>query len=249
MTRSSACATAASAPSPDQPACQADFLKLLPAIRRHARVLFRDLPAAAREEAIAEVIADAYLLYDRLDSHGKLHSAHATVLARYAIGHFREGRRVGSQSNGNDVMSGRCFRRNGVVVRSLHQRNERTGTWREIVVQDWRSTPAEIAAVRIDFADWLKTLSNRDRQIAERMATGETTANAARIFRVSRGRISQLRRVFAFYSNWQCHSFLTRFPLFSVHWAFRTPRCACRTSSERVFSLMRNREFSYNSTS
>jgi DNA-directed RNA polymerase sigma subunit (sigma70/sigma32) len=101
-------------------------------------------------------------------------------------------------------MSGRCLRRNGVVVRSLHQRNERTGTWREIAVEDRHSTPGEIAGLRIDFANWLESLSTRDRKVAERLATGETTASAARLFQVSRGRISQLRR--QFFESW--HKFV-----------------------------------------
>ena len=186
--------TAAAATSPDQPTWHAGFLKLLPAIRRHARICFRHLPVAAREEAIAEVLADAFILYARLNSLGKPHLAHATVLGRYAIGHFREGRRVGSRSNANDVMSGRCLRRNGVVVQPLHRLDHRTGTWREVLVEDRHSTPAETATIRLDFAEWLKTLSTRDRRIAETLALGETTGRVARIFRISSARVSQLRR-------------------------------------------------------
>jgi len=200
MERVCSCPTAPSSTSPDQPTWHAGFLKLLPAIRRHARVCFRHLPAAAREEAIAEVLADAVLAYVRLESLGKADLAYPGVLARYAIGHFREGRRVGGQSNANDVMSGRCLRRNRVVVQSLYRLDHHTGTWREVLVEDRHSTPAQIAAVRLDFADWLRTLSNRDRGVAEMLAAGESTASAARIFRVSRGRISQLRRELC--ENW-----------------------------------------------
>jgi hypothetical protein len=204
MTRVCACAAAASSTNPDQPAWHAGFLKLLPAIRRHARVCFRHLPAGAREEAVAEVLADSVLAYVRLESLGKTDLAYPTVLARYAIGHYREGRRVGGQSNANDVMSGRCLRRNAVVVQPLHRRDHRTGTWREVLVEDRHSTPGEIAGLRIDFADWLESLSTRDRKVAERLATGETTASAARLFQVSRGRISQLRR--QFFESW--HKFV-----------------------------------------
>ena len=54
--------------------------------------------------------------------------------------------------------------------------------------------PAETAAARIDFGDWLGTLGRRRRRIAETLAKGETTSVAAAKFRVSLGRISQLRR-------------------------------------------------------
>ncbi len=47
---------------------------------------------------------------------------------------------------------------------------------------------------RLDFADWLKSLSTRDRQLAEKLALGETTGRVARMFRISAARVSQLRR-------------------------------------------------------
>jgi hypothetical protein len=146
------------------------------------------------------VLADAFVLYTRLNARGTLHLARTTVLARYGVGHFREGRRIGSQSNAHDVMSSRRLRQNGIVVRSLRERNERTGTWREIAVEDRHSTPSEIAGLRIDFCEWLKTLSNRDRRIAETLALGETTSNVAHMFGVTAARISQLRR--QFFESW-----------------------------------------------
>jgi FixJ family two-component response regulator len=53
----------------------------------------------------------------------------------------------------------------------------------------------------LDFADWLKTLSKRDRRLAEALALGETTASAAHMFRISAGRVSQLRRELC--ANWE----------------------------------------------
>ena len=60
-------------------------------------------------------------------------------------------------------------------------------------MEDKRSGPAEIAATRIDFDAWLKTLSRRERRVAKTLAASETTAAAAKKFGVSPGRISQLR--------------------------------------------------------
>ena len=53
--------------------------------------------------------------------------------------------------------------------------------------------PAEIAACRIDFAEWLRRLTARLRKIALALAAGETTNAAARMFGVSPARISQIR--------------------------------------------------------
>jgi hypothetical protein len=47
---------------------------------------------------------------------------------------------------------------------------------------------------RIDFGDWLAGLPRRQRRIAELLATSESTSEAAETFRVSRGRVSQIRR-------------------------------------------------------
>ena len=56
------------------------------------------------------------------------------------------------------------------------------------------STPADLAAFRIDFPDWLGTLSGRDRRIVEDLAFGERTGDVAVKYGVSPSRISQMRR-------------------------------------------------------
>jgi hypothetical protein len=66
--------------------------------------------------------------------------------------------------------------------------------WQEILIPDQTCTPAELAASRIDFPRWLKTLKSRDRKIALKLAAGETTSRVSRSHRLSPGRISQLRR-------------------------------------------------------
>ena len=63
-----------------------------------------------------------------------------------------------------------------------------------MLVEDRKAGPADTAAARIDFGDWLLTLGGRRRGIAETLAEGETTSVTAAKFRVSLGRISQLRR-------------------------------------------------------
>ena len=60
-------------------------------------------------------------------------------------------------------------------------------------MEDKRATPAEIAACRIDFAEWLRRLTVRLRKIALALAAGEMTKGAAERFGLSPARISQLR--------------------------------------------------------
>jgi DNA-directed RNA polymerase specialized sigma24 family protein len=177
-------------------AWQNRFLELLPKIRRHAQIRFRAQAPELREELVQETIARALMDFLRLVQRGKEHLACASPLARFAVAQVRQGRRVGSRLNGRDVGSEYCRLRNGVRVLSLDNHDESFSGWCEALVEDKRSTPADIAAVRIDFASWLSTLPRRSRRLAERLAMGETTSGAARLFGISPGRVSQLRGEF-----------------------------------------------------
>jgi hypothetical protein len=170
------------------------FLGMLPAISEQANFAFRRLPVEAREELIQEVVAQAYSLFVRLCQRRKLALVFPTPLAQYAIKKVRAGRRLGSRSNMRDVTSPRARVAKGITIARLDRFNRRSGEWRQALVEDRTAGPAQIAETRIDFADWLKTLSTRDRQLAEKLAFGETTGCAARTFRISAGRVSQLRR-------------------------------------------------------
>lgn len=165
---------------------------MLPAIRRHAQLRFRSLPAELRAEMVQETIARALLDYLRLIERDREHLAHATPRARFAVAQVRRGRRVGCRLNVRDVSSEYCQTRKGISLHSLDTDDETSG-WREVLVEDRQAGLAEIAAVRIDFAQWLKTLPRRSRRLAQRLAAGETTSNAAQQFGISPGRVSQLR--------------------------------------------------------
>ena len=47
------------------------FLEMLPSIRRHAYIAFRHLDDEAREDAVAEVVANALVAYVRLFEQGR----------------------------------------------------------------------------------------------------------------------------------------------------------------------------------
>lgn len=98
------------------------------------------------------------------------------------------------KSNVNDISSPYAQTAKGIHVARLDHRDKDTGEWREILLECRRAEPAETAAARIDFGEWLGRLSRRRRRIAEVLASGESTNRGARRFRVSPGRISQVRR-------------------------------------------------------
>jgi hypothetical protein len=172
------------------------FLAMMPVIRRHARISFRGARAELREELVQAVIAAAVAGYARLVRHGKEDVAFPSSLARYAAAEVRAGRRVGGHSNVRDVLSAQAQSQKGFTVERLDAFDEPEDCWREILLEDKRATPAEIAACRLDFAAWLALLPRQRRELALTLASGETTSSAARRFGVTPARISQLRNWF-----------------------------------------------------
>ena len=167
---------------------------MLPAIRRHAEVSFRQLDPEACDDAVQETVANCFTAYARLVELDKEELAYPGPLAMHAVAQINVGRRVGSRWSSSDVSSPRCQQLRGVFVDRLDHFDPQEGEWEEIVVEDRRAGPSEIAAMRIDFRQWLGTLSHRDRRLAETLAAGETTQDAARMFRLTAARVSQLRR-------------------------------------------------------
>ncbi len=172
----------------------ARFVAMLPRIYGQARMAFCHIPQDAKQEMIAEVVANAFCAYLRLVERGRMDRIYPTVLAKYAIRQVRSGRRVGGQLNIHDVTSHYAQRAAGIAVEHLDQFDVEKSEWRELLLEDRRAGPAETAAARIDVASWLRSLARRQRRIAESLARGEATASVARIFGLTPGRVSQLRR-------------------------------------------------------
>jgi hypothetical protein len=171
---------------------------MLPAIMTHARITFQHCDPESRAEAIQCVVASSFVAYARLVELGKETIAYPSVLARLGCAQYRAHRRVGSRLNVGDVLSHYCQAKKNVIVERLDHFDDEEGAWREAVVQDTRSTPVpDIVAFRCDFADWLRSLPRRDRRITETLALGNRNSEVAKRFKVTEGRISQLRRELA----------------------------------------------------
>jgi hypothetical protein len=171
---------------------------MLPKITDYAAIAFRHLSPEAREEAIQEAIANAVVAYARLIQLKKEDLAYPTVLARYAVAQIRDGRRVGNHLNIKDVLSEYAQKQKDFHVERLDRFNDEENTWKEAVVQDTRSAPVpEIVSFRVDFSEWLENLSRRDRRLAAILALNHRTTDVAKMFMLSPGRISQMRRELA----------------------------------------------------
>jgi hypothetical protein len=170
---------------------------MLPTIRRHASLAFRDMDSESRQELVQEVVCNALVAYKRLFDQGRVELAYPTVLARFGICQAVDGRRVGSKRNVRDVLSEYAQRQKGFQVDRLDRFDREEGQWLEVLVEDRHAGPAEVACCRLDFRAWLRSLPGRLRKVAEVLASGETTGGAAERFGVSAGRISQMRRELA----------------------------------------------------
>jgi len=173
------------------------FMAMLPAILKHAKCAFAYLKPEARSEAVQEVVANACQAYARLVELNKTCIAYPIALARYGVKQTRDHRKVGGHLNVKDVLSKYCQNRKGVVVERLDQFDKTEEAWQEVLVEDKHCGPAQVACSRIDFDSWLKALPCRHRRIAQYLSLGNRTSDAARKFRVSAGRVSQLRKELA----------------------------------------------------
>jgi RNA polymerase sigma factor (sigma-70 family) len=176
------------------------FLAMLPKIVQHLRVTFRNLPPEARAEAIQEAIANTCIAFARLVKQGRQERAFPTVLAQFAAAQVRDGRRVGTGQNSRDVLSERAQRVKQFVVQRLDHYDQEEESWEEAIVEDPHTPVFDQVWFRIDFPEWLRRLSRRDRQAAKSLAIGNTTTEVAKELDLSAGRVSQLRR--ELYKSW-----------------------------------------------
>jgi len=195
--------------SQSAPASDDSFLTLLPRIETHARVVFRGLAVVDREEAIAEAVAAAYVAYRRLRERGiDPVQEFPSMMASYAVLQVKDGRHVGSKASSKDVLSPKAQRKHGFKVQPLpistrraHEEVHSTLSGQrdmdvfEERLHDNRRTPVpEQAAFRIDWPEFMRSLTDRDRRLAKFLSLGNSAKQAAEKFHVSQGRVTQLRQ-------------------------------------------------------
>jgi hypothetical protein len=170
---------------------------ILPAVQICARIRFRDLPQVEREEALAEATAAAMISFVRLIDRGKNPVAFAGSLARVAVLRVFAGRLSASADSSTDVLSRQARQSHGFQVESLDAPTDQAnGGWEAVLVENRTTTPADVAAARLDIAAWLGGMKDRRREIAESLAAGYRTEEVAEMFELSASRVSQLRREF-----------------------------------------------------
>ncbi len=188
--------------------CKAVYAKMLPSIKRHARIAFRHLNPEEKEECVQNVLANTWEALVGLARRGKLDKAFPSVLAKFAEKQTRDHRITGGHLDVKDVLSPYCQAKKNVKVERLDKYDRVNECWydsedccHELLAESRNATPADLAASRIDFSDWLASLPCRHRRIAQYLSLGNRTSDAAKKFKVSAGRISQLRKELA--ENWR----------------------------------------------
>ena len=158
--------------------CKAVYAKMLPSIKRHARIAFRYLNPEEKQERVQNVLCNTWEALVRLARRGKLDQAFPSILAKFAEKQTRDHRITGGHLNIKDILSKYCQVNKDVVVERLDRFNDQEDCWEEAVVQDTRNSPVpDIVAFRCDFADWLKSLKRRDRRIAQFLSLGHRTSD------------------------------------------------------------------------
>jgi hypothetical protein len=187
------------------------FLELLPRVERHAKIYFRDIQCpATREDRVAEAVAMAWAWFLRLQERGKDVALFTVVFVCLVAKAVKCGRRLCGQEKARDVMSPLAQQRHDFRVERLpratstsHERlyssphgQRGLNAFEEMLHDNTATPPDEQAMFRIDFADWLATLTPRERFVIRELARGERTGDVAGMFDVTPGRVSQMRTEF-----------------------------------------------------
>ena len=170
------------------------FLAMLPAIIKHAKIAFRHVRGQDRQDKIQETVANALVAFRRLVQLKKTDLAYPSVLARYAVAQIKDGRLVGGNMNCKDVSSPYCQRVKSIVMERLDHYDPTEQEWSRRSLSRTRRPARRNRPPPASTSAMVGTLNRRDRRVAEFLANGETTTRAAKRFKVSAGRISQLRK-------------------------------------------------------
>jgi hypothetical protein len=173
---------------------------ILPRIERYARHALSSLRGEAKDDAMCEVVASCVCAYRRLFQRKEIERAFASTLVRYAVALYYRGRRVGTSQCSHDVYFAHALKKARIEIRSMGTPREQRAEWMECLTENCRTPVPDQAHFRVEFPLWLRTQTRRDRQITERLSLGYSTKEVADKFKLSPGRISQIRR--ELYDSW-----------------------------------------------
>lgn len=179
-----------------------EFLAALPVMERAIRLHLRRVPRRLRAEAFTDAQAAAWHAWYGLLRRGKDPAAVGpTGLARNACRYVLADRKLGTGTPGRhaDIFSRRARDNGRPAILSLDQPAGHAWAGREIRWCDWLAQdraygPADLAAFKLDFTEWLGTLTPRKREMAGLLAEGHETHAVAQRLGVTPAAVSIARR-------------------------------------------------------
>jgi hypothetical protein len=188
------------------PSVHQQFVAALPRMNRTFGFHFRGLRFQERKEAAAEARAAAWAAWHGLLRRGKDPLAVGVVgianaCARHVKGNHKRSQGSVAENGAHDARRGKVQARRFRVISFDDVATARNPSWRDWITADNRCTPADEAAFRLDFAEWLTRLPERKRRMAELLAQGHETGVVAELLDVTPGAVSQSRAWLA--NNWR----------------------------------------------
>ena len=188
-------------PQPE-PEWHAVFLRMAGRIRKAARIAFRHYNPEEREEKIQAVLCNACAAVARLAELGKLDLCYASVLSRFSIAQVKDGRITGGHLNCLDISSRYCQRLKDSSLNGSTAVSETTKTNAgKVLVPDRRCSARRPrpyrAGLRRPAAMARRAETPRPRIAQFARLRARRTCRDARKFRLTSGRVSQLRRELA----------------------------------------------------
>jgi hypothetical protein len=174
----------------------------MPNVVAHAHFAFRhDRCVHAREDKIAETLALVFKWTKRLSTQGKDVRDFPTAIASYATRAVKSGRKLCHAKQPRDPLCPVAQARHGFVCATLPDwESPCENPLQNALIDNTQTPPEDQAAFRLDFRAWRASHSERNRSIMDEMMMGTRTQDLADSFRISEGRVSQLRR--AFHDDW-----------------------------------------------
>ena len=165
--------------------------KMMPHFKFFARKMKRQHKRFDFDDCLQDLVGMALEMYHSLVKRGK--EVFYTPLVKYAIGHYREGRRF-TGTNTTDILSHQTQILERSEVCSLDQFDDAD---RRRILKSREPDIFRAVQTKLDYQTWYHRQSTRDQQIIDDLAMSETTNAVAKKFGVSAGLISIKRKTFA----------------------------------------------------
>jgi len=179
---------------------QQSFTEALPRIEGLASA-YLGFMRRDKDEAIAEVVGLSWKAYRDLSLRGMNVVKLLGKIVELSAKQVRCGRGLTNINPVRDIMSATARFRYAYRLDSLPLSDREDVAPEVIEAMRDDTSPAEAAMFRVDLEQWLAGLDERPRQIVGELVSGFNTVEVARLHRVSRMRIFQLRRELV--DNWQ----------------------------------------------